>query len=119
MRHIQKFTKYDIVKEVWSGDYHPKPKIDISSDMLNKFGEEDLNRIVICSNDGQGDHISYTYKEIVDLMFNSEYPKGNGPTEDSSTSDIIDLFYEEFDLNGNNTDALYFDGEYKIISWKS
>jgi len=76
--------------------------------------EKDLNRIIVCFDDGQGDHCVYTYKDIFNLLLDMK----NGEDINNMTPlEIIDSFYTELNLNGNNTHALYFDNEYKIIRW--
>jgi hypothetical protein len=94
----------------------------ISDNWLNSATEDDLNKIVICYNDGQGDHSVYTIERVKDW-----YKEINEYQEDERFNDvnaklsyIIDLFYNVGypTINGNSCDALIFDnGKYYMIHW--
>lgn len=93
-------------------------QINIIDEELNIFKESKLNRIIICFNNGQGDHCVYNYKEVVNLLKESTQSDCSSYNVDNlKPSQILDFFYKSLDLNGNNTDAIYFDDEYKIIHW--
>ena len=89
--------------------------IHLSKEWLDTASKEDLNKIIICFNDGQGDHSVYTYDKIVKLLSESHLTKTTKTVSEMTVSEIIDIFYLELNLNGDGTDALFFDGEYKII----
>ena len=86
-------------------------RIDISDIWLDTASKEDLDRILICFNDGQGDHCVYDYDRVRELLC-MDYDLG-----DMLPSVIIDTFYNDLDLGGNGSDAIYFDNGYKIIDW--
>jgi hypothetical protein len=110
---MKKFTdKINESNEWWSW----KTK-DITNDWFNNALEEEINRFVIGYNDGQGYHGFYTYTKIVGLLKNSDRPNKR-PLEDMTRVEILDEFYDELMLNGNNSDVIYFDGkEYLKINW--
>lgn len=91
---------------------------DITEDWFNNASEDEINRFIIGYNDGQGDHGFYTYSKIVGLLKNSDRPNSK-ELESMTRVEIIDEFYKELLLNGNNSDMVYFDGkEYLKINWK-
>lgn len=91
---------------------------DITEDWFNNASEDEINRFIIGYNDGQGDHGFDTYSKIVDLLKNSDRPNSK-ELESMTRVEIIDEFYKELHLNGNNSDMVYFDGkEYLKINWK-
>ena len=91
---------------------------DITEEFFNDASEEEINKIIIGYNDNQGDHGFYTYSKIVNLLNNSDRPNLKG-LENMTRVEIIDEFYKELNLNGNNSDMVYFDGtEYLKINWK-
>lgn len=91
-------------------------KKSISGDWFNNASDDEINRFIIGYNDGQGDHGFYTYSKIVDLLNNSDRP--NKELENMTRVEIIDEFYNELQLNGNNSDMTYFDGkEYLMVEW--
>ena len=99
-------------------------KFYIDDKKINSFTKKELNKIVVCFNDGQGDHCVYTYNKIVkllkesDIKINNLYVEGIEIVDNMKPSEIMNMFYNELDLDGNNTDALYFDkGKYNIIQW--
>lgn len=55
----------------------------------------------------------YTYNEIFKIVDGSDTP-----TDNLSRSEILDIFYEEVLLNGNNSNIVYFDdNKYKRVLW--
>jgi len=97
---------------------------DISNNDLDTFKDDELNRILICTNDGQGDTNCYTYKEIYEIISESDirldgtYIKGKDFVKNHKVSEIIDEFCQ--DLSGNMTEYIYFDvseNRYKKINW--
>ena len=89
----------------------------ITNDWLDNATKEELNRIIVCSNDGQGDHSAYTYEGMFELLMDSEREDGTDYSPEMKPSEVIDNFYNSCELNGNNTDALYFDKIYYKINW--
>ena len=120
---IKKFNEMAVTEKSWEVIKHKK----ISEKDFNNFSEKELNRFVLCFNDGQGDHSVYNWKSILSLLCESdlkdpktgEYEKGELIIKEMNNMQILDLFYNDLDLNGNNSDALYFDEEYYYISWVS
>lgn len=47
---------------------------DISNEELDGFTPEELNRILVCNNDGQGDTHCYTFSDMVNIISESEDP---------------------------------------------
>lgn len=97
---------------------------DISNDDINSFSNEELNRILICHNDGQGDTNCYTFADarntvsVSDVKYKGSYVKGSDIVDGLKPSEIIDIFCE--DMNANMTSYIYFDVEenqYKYINW--
>lgn len=88
--------------------------IDISDNWLDSASKEDLDKIIICFNDGQGDHCVYNYDKIVELL--SDY-YDQEDLENMTPSQYMKNFYTDCELSGNNTDALYFDKKYFLINW--
>ena len=112
---MKKFSNLEFIKENENW-YDGLPTIQIKESDFNTFSDEDLNRYVLCFNDGQGDHSVYTFKKIVGLLENSDRPDKKKVSE-MTRIEILDTFYDELDITGNSSDELYFDGEYKNIMW--
>ena len=92
--------------------------ITINNDWLNNATKEELNRIIVCSNDGQGDHSAYTYDGMFELLMDSVGEDGSAYSPEMKPSEVVDNFYNGCQLTGNNTDALYFNGKiYSKINW--
>lgn len=98
-------------------------KLSIDNNWFDKATKEELDRILIAYNDGQGDTNCYTYDDIVDIISGSEEEE-NGKIVPFNISkltpvQIIQKFYDEVVLDGNMVDAVYFDGKkYLKIQWK-
>lgn len=86
------------------------PKKTITNEELNNMPEDQLKRIILGCNDGQGDHATYTIEQIMTTF----------ATEGSSISDTINSLYDKNNgfLTGNNCDWRYFDDQYYEIEWK-
>lgn len=98
---------------------------DISNEELDGFTPEELNRILVCNNDGQGDTHCYTFSDMVsiisesDLKRNGEWVKGAEVVGTMKPSEIFDEFCGGF--LANLTEYVYFDineNKYKKIQWK-
>lgn len=98
---------------------------EISNEQLNSMSEEELNRILVCNNDGQGDTHCYTFNDIVniisdsDIKYNNQWVKGKDVIQKMKRSEIMDEFC--MDMSGNMTEYIYFDvneNKYKKIEWK-
>ena len=77
---------------------------EISDIDFNLFPKEKLNNILISFNDGQGDNCVYNWEGIVGIIRNSY-----DDTYKLSNAEILDLFYSDLELNGNNSKLIYFD----------
>ena len=74
-------------------------EIYISNQQLNNFSKEELNKVLVCFNDGQGDHSVYDFEKMKKLF--SESVDSNGKkynTENMTNSEILDEFYKSLDL---------------------
>ena len=97
-------------------------KIEISEKWFNEASEEEVARFILGFNDNQGDHCVDTYKSIFELVSEAEVTfDGKDITEEylknSTRSEILDEFYNSLGIGGNDSDMLYFDGEYKKVEW--
>lgn len=79
-------------------------KIDITDKQFNELSEFELNRFIFSYNDGQGDCYVNTFDEIVELFEDVDISNLN-------RTQILDRFYNESCLNGNNSNISYYDGE--------
>lgn len=93
----------------------------ISDEWLNNASEKEISRIIIHFNDGQGDIASYTMIEARKLLSESVDSMGNPYDMNMSNSELIDNFYNDLCLNGNETRAVYFDDVegYLVIDWRN
>lgn len=76
----------------------------INKDWMDTATDDQLKRIIIAYNDGQGDTHIDTLGDISELF-----------EDNISNWEMLRIIYGEF--GGNMTDAAYFDGEYKKIYW--
>jgi len=121
MNHILKYGKF--LSESLS---YPNVKYkEISNEDLDTLPDEEINRILVCSNDGQGDTNCYTFDDIKnilsesDIKYNNVWVKGEEIVPKMKKSEIMDEFCK--DLSGNMTEYIYFDvneNKYKKIKWK-
>jgi hypothetical protein len=106
MKYLKRFND-NLVNESLS---YPNIKYkEMSSNDLDALSHDELNRILICNNDGQ-DTNCYTYVDIRNIISSSVNMK---------PSEIIDEFCQDFDANMTN--YIYFDikeNQYKEIKWK-
>lgn len=110
---MKKFT--DKINE--SSNWWEWKKKSVTGDWFNSASDDEISRFIIGYNDGQGDHRFYTYSKIVDLLNNSDRPNQK-ELENMTRVEIIDEFYKELHLNGNNSNTVYFDGkEYLMVDW--
>lgn len=79
----------------------------ITEQDFNQLSEAELNKVLISFNDGQGDNCVYNWKDIVDI--------GEDDVEGKTNIEILDMFYDGNELNGNNSNLIYFDGEMKNL----
>lgn len=111
---MKKFT--DKINESSENWWRWKTK-DITEEWFNNASDVEINKFIIGYNDGQGDHGFYTYSKIVGLLNNNDRPNLD-KLEDMTRVQIIDEFYKELYLNGNNSGMVYFDGtEYLEVNW--
>lgn len=82
---------------------------------FDAFSEDQVKRVLVCYNDGQGDHCAYSFLEIIDMV--SLWYEDENAIHELSHTQIMDRFYEETLLTGNNSDCFYFDNEYFVIDW--
>ena len=95
------------------------PTIEITTEWFNNASESEINRFIIGFNDGQGDHGFYTYNGIIKLLSNSDRNPELKELKGMTRTEIVNEFYQELDLNGNNSDMTYFDGnKYLKVHWK-
>lgn len=94
---------------------------DINIDVID---EKELNRILICSNDGQGDTNCYTFEDIYeivsdsDIKYQNSWVKGSDVIEKMKRSEILDEFCR--DMSYNMTEYIYFNvsiNKYQRIKW--
>lgn len=98
---------------------------DLSNEELDRLSPEELNRILVCNNDGQGDTHCYTFPDMVDAISESDIKidgegvKGADVISSMRPSQIFDEFCKEFPANP--TEYVFFDvqdNKYKQINWK-
>ena len=92
---------------------------------LDKFSKEELDTILVAFHDGD-DQSVYNWSGIVNLLSESdievdgEMKEGYDVIKGFTPSKIIDTFYNELELNGNNAVAVIFsEGKYWQIHWQS
>lgn len=114
---IIKYTDYN--KKTNESLSYPNTKYkNISNADLDGYSQEELNKILVCNNDGQGDTHAYTYIDMFNILSESDLPNGLN-VDNMKPSQIFDEFCKEF--NGNMTEYVYFDtseGCYKQIKWE-
>lgn len=98
---------------------------EISNKELDTLTDEEVKRILVCSNDGQGDTYCYTFADIFnlisesDIKYNNQMVRGADVIQKMSRSEILYEFCK--DMSANMTEYIYFDiddNEYKIIKWR-
>jgi len=100
------------IKKFNEGYYTNKtPKKEITDKWFDSASDDEIKRFILGFNDGQGDHDFYTYKDILLLLEDSENPNRQQELSDMTRSQILDEFYTELNLGGNNSDMVYFNGE--------
>lgn len=95
---------------------------EITDEAFNQLSEADLNKVLISFNDGQGDNCVYDWKGIIQLL-EDDFNIGKRLEIDDSENDlagktnieILDMFYDGNELNGNNSNLIYFDGQMKNL----
>ena len=93
---------------------------NISCDDLDTFSSEEMNRILVCSNDGQGDTNCYTYDDIrnnisdSDIKIDGVWVNGSDVIDKMKRSEIFDEFC--FDLIPNMTKYIGYD-EIDFETW--
>lgn len=69
------------------------------------MSQEDMNKIIFCTNDGQGDT---DLDSIAELRNQYEEDEEDEEIKNMSNSEFIDYIYQ--DTNGNMTTCIYLDG---------
>ena len=99
---------------------------EISEKWFETCSDEDINRLLLGYNDGQGDHGFMTWERMCEMYIEVNVDNGTLPKDLSyeeylklfpSRMTIIDFLYEDGWINGNTSDMLYFDGKYKQVCW--
>ena len=92
---------------------------------FDNFSDEQLETISLSFHDGD-DQSVYNWHEIVhllsesDIEVNGEYKNGFEFIKTLPKSKIMDIFYNELELNGNNSIATIFkNGKFWQIHWQS
>jgi len=86
-----------------------KEKKKITDEWLNSSSDDEINRIIIGLNDGQGDHSFYTYNDVVELLEDCDITK-------MTKSEILNHFLKDFGFD--TFDTVYFNGkEYQMVDW--
>jgi len=102
-----------IDENIVGGQDHPSGNAYFKVDdaWINNASEDELNRIIIATNDGQGDTSLYDWQGLCGIYFD------NDRNDETPTNiQILDYFYQ--DTNGNMTCAAYFNGKhYQNLSW--
>ena len=84
----------------------------IDKNWFNSLHVTDLKKYLICANDGQGDTSVYTFDDVLSFF------EGDDISELSRT-DILDSFFNESELNGNNSVQVYFgDNGFVELNWR-
>jgi hypothetical protein len=110
---IKNFSQFINEQEDWWG----MPQKEVSTEWFNQAPDEEIKRFIDGFNDGQGDHSVYTYEMMVKLLQNSDRP-GKRDLQEMTRMEILDEFFNDLYLNGNNSDTVYFDGaKYLKVSW--
>lgn len=96
---------------------------EITEQDFNKLSKVELDKVLISFNDGQGDNCVYDWKDIVklledDILIGQRVPDLQDDGDDltgKTNIEILDMFYDGNELNGNNSNLIYFDGEMKNL----
>ena len=86
--------------------------VSFTTEQLNNLSEMDLCRLVMCTNDGQGDTNVWSVAEIK-AQFLEDCPEH----ENISNSEYIDMVFE--DTNANMTTFIWLENcKFKIVEFK-
>lgn len=94
--------------------------ITLSADFIDNASDEEINRLLICMNDGQGDHCVHTIHDI--LGFYKEDPSLDGiDVSNIKRSRILEAFLKGFDANSLDTvlfrEHVLGAGKYFKVRW--
>jgi hypothetical protein len=83
----------------------------VDQNWFNSLHVTDLKKYLICSNDGQGDTSVYTFDDVLTFFEDDDISTW-------SKIEILNTFFNQTELNGNNTKQVYFDDRgYVELEW--
>ena len=89
-------------------------QIKRNDEWLDSCNRHELTKLAVVFSDGE-DIANYSFDDMVKLLEDSYH---QGYTERLNPSEIIDKFYTDLELNGNNTVAIFYNGtSLEEIQW--